>query len=103
MIHDRRRTQRIFGFDYAVEIWVPPKKRKYGYYVLPILEGERFTGRVDVKVDRKCGTLTVPGLWWEPRVKATKPRLGQLERQLDKLAKFAGAERVVFPKGYAKT
>jgi uncharacterized protein YcaQ len=102
LIHDRRRTLRIFGFDYAVEIWVPPKKRKYGYYVLPILEGDRFTGRVDVKVDRTRGALTVPGLLWEPRVKVTKARLRQLETQLGKLAEFAGVERVVFFRGYAK-
>ena len=95
LIHDRRRTLRIFGFDYAVEIWVPPKKRRYGYYVLPILEGEQFIGRVDVKVDRKLGGLRVLGLWWEPRVKATKARQGRLETQLGKLAKFAGVERVV--------
>ena len=100
LIHDRQRTQRIFGFDYTVEIWVPEKKRKYGYYVLPILEGERFTGRIDTKVDRKKGVLNVLGLWWEPGVKATNKRMEQLERRLQDLAKFAGVAEVVFTKGY---
>jgi len=95
LIHDRRRTWRVFGFDYTLEIWVPPKKRRYGYYVLPILEGERFTGRVDVKVDRKASALSVLGLWWEPGVKVTASREEQLERELENLSAFAGAQRVV--------
>ncbi len=102
LIHDRKRTLRIFGFDYAIEIWVPPKKRKYGYYVLPIFEGTRFTGRIDTKVDRKQGKLTVLGLWWEAGVKETKSRSDQLARELRKLAVFAGADKVVYKNGYCK-
>ena len=103
LIHDRQRTLRVFGFDYAIEIWVPPKKRKYGYYVLPILEGERFTGRVDAKADRKESELKVLGVWWESGVKPTKSRKQQLERELRKLARFADVADVVFTKGYLKT
>lgn len=95
LIHDRIRTNRIFGFDYTIEIWVPKSKRKYGYYVLPILEGDKFTGRIDLKTDRKAGKLNVLGLWWEPGVKETKARLGQLKRELKSLARFAGVEKVV--------
>ena len=94
LIHDRQRTRRLFGFDYAIEIWVPAKKRKYGYYVLPILEGQRFTGRIDCKVDRKRDELVVLGLWWEAGVKATKARMGQLDKELRKLAGFSGVADV---------
>ncbi len=88
LIHDRKRTQKVFGFDFALEIFVPAAKRKYGYYVLPILEGERFTGRIDVKADRKLGRLNVLGLWWEPGVKVTPARKRGLERELEKLTHF---------------
>ncbi len=98
LVHDRGRTSRVFGFDYAIEIWVPPARRQYGYYVLPILEGARFTGRIDVKVDRKRRTLTVPGLWWEQGIEPTKRRLADLDRELRALAKFTGVDEVVFKK-----
>lgn len=96
LVHDRgsRRTQRIFGFEHRMEIWVPPKKRKYGYYVLPIMEASRFTGRVDVKLERSAGTLRVLGLWWEQGVGRSSARLAGLHRELEKLARFVGVERV---------
>ncbi|NIM01487.1 MAG: winged helix-turn-helix domain-containing protein [Acidobacteria bacterium] len=94
LIHDRNRTRKIFGFDYAVEIFVPAEKRKYGYYVLPILEGERFVGRVDLKLDRKKRRLDVLGLWWEPRVRVTAQRRKRLQRQLERQARFGGVDRV---------
>jgi uncharacterized protein YcaQ len=94
LIHDRQRTSRVFGFDYALEIFVPPKKRKYGYYVLPILEGERFTGRIDVKADRKAGVLRVIALYWEPGIELTPRREAQLEREIGRLAKFCGVDEI---------
>lgn len=96
LVHDRgaRRTERIFGFDFRMEIWVPPGRRAYGYYVLPIVEGPHFTGRVDVKVDRGERTLRVLGLWWEDGFRATPRRAGALHAQLLKLARFVGAEHV---------
>ena len=94
LIHDRQRTERVFGFDYTVEIFVPAKKRKYGYFVLPILEGDRFTGRVDVKVDRGARVLRALALYWEPGVRETPNRRRALERQLGRLARFCGADEV---------
>jgi len=96
LIHDRTRTKRIFGFDYRIEIWVPPEKRKYGYYVLPILEGERFTGRIDVKIDRRARRLDVIRVFREAKIDGTKARLAALTRELERLARFVGADSVRF-------
>ena len=97
LVRDRRRSKRVFGFDYTIEIWVPPKKRQYGYYVLPILEGDAFTGRVDLKVERKDDRLNVLGLWWERGVKPTRSRIEQLEGEIEKLARFTGVSQIAFP------
>lgn len=93
LIRDRERTSRVFGFDYTLEMFVPPSKRVYGYYVLPILEGDRFTGRLDAKLDRKEDQLNVLGLWWEKGVKPTRQRRDQLDRELKRLAKYLGVSR----------
>jgi len=94
VLRDRQRAERLFGFDYRIEIFVPEKKRQYGYYVLPILEGTRFTGRADMKVHRKEGILEVKGLWLEPRVKWTAKREADFRKALARLAKFTGAEEI---------
>lgn len=92
LIHDRKRLARVFGFEYALEMYVPAKKRKYGYYVMPILEGTRLTGRLDARVDRKRDALDLLGLWWEPGVEPTKARKDRLDRELHKLARFVGVK-----------
>jgi uncharacterized protein YcaQ len=94
VLRDRKRAERIFGFDYRIEIFVPEKKRQYGYYVLPILEGARFTGRADMKVHRKEGVLEVKGLWLEPGVRWTGAREEAFRKALARLAKFSGAETI---------
>jgi uncharacterized protein YcaQ len=94
LIRDRQRLERIFGFDYRIEIFVPEKNRKYGYYVLPIIEGDRLTGRADLKVHRKEGILEMKGLWLEPKVKLTPARQRALSSELERLAKFTGAQTI---------
>ena len=91
---DRTRLKRLFGFDYTVEMFVPAAKRQWGYYVYPLLEGDRFVGRIEVKADRKAGTLNVLKLWAEPRVKWTEARATKLEAELARLMRFVGLERV---------
>jgi uncharacterized protein len=63
LIHDRARTERLWGFYYRLEMYVPKAKREYGYYVLPILVGDRIVGRVEPRWDKAAKTLSVLGAW----------------------------------------
>lgn len=94
IIRDRDRALRLFGFDYRFEAFVPQPKRQYGYYVLPLLQGEALVGRIDTRVDRAAGELIVQGLWWEPGIRASATRKRALRSGLERLAAFVGANRV---------
>ncbi|MBB5515577.1 hypothetical protein FHS89_001589 [Rubricella aquisinus] len=94
VIRDRNRLARLFGFDYRNEIFVPADKRKYGYYVYPLLEGDRFVGRLEAKADRKTGQLHVLNLWPEPKVKWSTNRRTKLDGELDRFARFAGLSTI---------
>ncbi len=72
MMWDRKVIKALFGFDYSWEIYTPAAKRRYGAYVLPMLYGERFIGRVEGIADRKAKTLVVRNVWYEPDVRQTK-------------------------------
>ena len=96
VVRDRARLSRLFGFDYTIEIFVPAAKRRWGYYVYPLLEGDRFVGRIEVKADRQAGTLTVDRLWPEPGVAWTPARDGKLVAELDRMARFVGVPEVLW-------
>jgi uncharacterized protein YcaQ len=93
LIHDRDRAEALWNFRYRLEMYVPKAKREYGYYVLPILRGDRLIGRIDPALDRKTGVLEVKGIWWEPGVKPVS-----LQKPLSDLAAFVGATRIEQPK-----
>lgn len=94
LIHDRIRTKRLFGFDYQLEIYIPKAKRKYGYYVLPILHGDRLIGRIDPVFDRKAAVLRVNGLWAEEGAPASAGPA--VSRAIRELAVWLGAVDIVF-------
>ncbi|OUR78818.1 hypothetical protein A9Q83_06360 [Alphaproteobacteria bacterium 46_93_T64] len=93
-VRDRVRLSRLFGFDYKIEIFVPAAKRKWGYYVYPLLEGDRFVGRIEVKADRKAGFLSVENLWQETGVRWTGGRQNKLDAELERLGRFIGVREI---------
>ncbi len=93
VVWNRARAERLWGFDYRIEIYVPASKRVYGYYVLPVLDGEELVARLDLKTDRAAGVLLVLGAFAEPGV----DKAGLAERlwlHLVDLARFVGVGRV---------
>ncbi len=90
----RPRLERLFGFHYRIEIYVPEPKRRYGYYVLPFLLGEHLVARVDLKADRHAKVLRVRGAFSEPG-HDPGPVLGPLADELTEMADWLGLEDVV--------
>ncbi len=102
VLRDRTRAERLFGFRYRIEIFVPEAKRKYGYYVFPILEGDRLVGRIDMKAERDRDRLNVKALWPEAGVRFGQGRLNRLEIALDRSARLADVSRVSFEDGWLR-
>ncbi|MFY0679595.1 MAG: YcaQ family DNA glycosylase [Thalassovita sp.] len=94
VIRDRNRLERLFGFEYRVEMFVPEAKRIWGYYVFPILEGHRFVGRIEVKADRKNSVLNVLKFWPQDGIDWPASRHKKLSAELDRMQKFVGLERL---------
>jgi uncharacterized protein len=89
LIRNRNRNLAFWNFDFKIEIYVPKEKRRYGYFVLPILHGDDLVGRIDPVFDRKTGVLEVQAVWWEEGKKEVP-----LEKPLARLAAFVGAESI---------
>ena len=95
-LRDRARAEFLFGFFYRIEVFVPEPKRRWGYYVFPVLEGDRLVGRLDAKAYKAEGALRVKAFWPEAGVKLTKARLDKLDAEMQRLARFSGCDRVEF-------
>jgi uncharacterized protein YcaQ len=85
LIHDRERAQALFDFHYRLEMYVPKAKREYGYYVLPLLVGDRLVGRAEPRFDRKTKTLELLGAWGDT---------SRLDEALESLAAWLGPEQI---------
>ena len=88
LIHDRVRAEELFDFEYTLEMYKPASQRRWGYFALPILHGDRMVGKVDATADRKAGVLRVHAI--HPNVKFTKPITAAVEKQLAALAGWLG-------------
>ena len=96
LISDRARTERLFGMRYRIEIYVPRAKREFGYFVLPILRGDRLVGRIDPAFDRKAGVLLVHSVYAQQDARpADWP---PARRAIGELATWLGAGEVVLPR-----
>jgi uncharacterized protein YcaQ len=93
----RHRLKNFFDFDYMVECFVPEKKRKYGYFSLPVLIGDTFVARMDSKADRKQGILTVNNLHFE-RIKVTRPMIVKICDSIKAFARFNRCGMIVIKK-----
>ena len=101
LIHDRTRALELFDFDYRLEIYVPPAQRRWGYYVLPVLRGERMIARFDAKRDPANGSLRVLAVYAEPGASPDDARA--VAREIRSLARWLGLHTVDYervPRGW---
>ena len=96
LIIDRERTKGFFDFEMSLEIYVPKELRKFGYYVLPILHGDKLIGRIDPQLDRKNKTLLINAVYAEKSAPKTKEAGKAVGSSIEALADFLGAKNVVY-------
>jgi uncharacterized protein YcaQ len=99
-LFQRQRAEDLLDFSYRIEIYVPPPKRKFGYYVLPILHDGRLVGRLDPKLHRDRAVLEIKSLHLEPGFESTKTFERALGDTLADLAGFLGADDLELPRGW---
>ena len=102
LLWDRRLIAGIFGFEYKWEIYTPQQQRRYGYYVLPVLYGESFAGRLEAVCDRKESILRVLGIWYEPGFQPDRAFQSALVSRLNQFAQWNGCRSVEGGEAYNK-
>jgi uncharacterized protein YcaQ len=100
LVWDREFLRRAFDFDYVWEVYVPGPKRRWGYYVLPILFGDRLVGRIEPRIDRRAGALQIIGAWWEDGFDPLEADgfVDGFTAALDAHRAFGGVAKVVWPR-----
>ena len=94
VVWDRKRAEALFGFSYRLECYTPAEKRKYGYFVLPLLHNGALVGRIDAKMHRKTGELEIISLYLEDGVKPGQPLINGLHTALTDFAQWQSANRI---------
>jgi hypothetical protein len=96
LIWDRRLLADVFEFDYVWDLFFPPEKRRFGWYVLPVLFRDRFVGRIEPKIGRDGGPVLVIGFWWEEGFVPTRAEgfVDAMREALRAYLRFAGADRL---------
>ena len=100
LIWDRAFLRELYDFDYLWEVYVPAAKRRWGYYVLPILYGDRLVGRIEPRIERRTGTLRIVGLWWEDGFDplATEGFVDAFAAAVSAHRSFGGLSKVAWPR-----
>src|SRR5208282_4564460 len=94
LIINQARTNTVFGFDYIREQFLPKEKRRFGTYVLPILWGDKFIGRIDPRLDKASGTLVINAVHAEPDAPRDREVGAMIEETIARFAAFLGASNV---------
>ncbi|WP_145414667.1 winged helix-turn-helix domain-containing protein [Paenibacillus xylanexedens] len=95
LMWDRKLIYALFEFDYKWEIYTPALKRKFGYYVLPLLYGDRFIGRAEIIVERKSGRLVVKRVWYEKDMQSTEELVAVVKECFERFAIFNHCETIL--------
>jgi hypothetical protein len=96
LISDRQRTEQLFNFQYRFEVYVPKPKRKYGCYVMPILHGDRFIGRIDPVMDRKHKQMIINAVYAEPGAPKSVDTIQEIANAIRDLGTFLGASKIQY-------
>ena len=102
LLWDRKTINRLFDFNYMWEVYKPVEKREYGYYVLPVLYGDRFIARLDPGFDKKTRVLTINDWWWEEDVIPDQEMIAALKRCLGDFMVYLEAEDIKYTEGLLK-
>ncbi|MDI9222922.1 winged helix-turn-helix domain-containing protein [Pantoea sp. EA-12] len=95
VVWDRRRALELFNFDYRIECYTPAEKRKYGYFVLPVLHRGALKARIDAKMERQSQQLVIRAFWLEPGTRVSNAFLEDVQKAINRFAQWQGASQVI--------